>query len=511
MYDIKPLTTQAKEYLVHKRGLSESTLEAYRVGCNYYGDIAIPFIDNNDHISMVKNRAADGGMLKRQRVEEDGTISHYEVKTDTIPGGKPILLGSHLPHEGTIYICYGDYDAMSLYDCGFKGACSMPFGDRGINWIDKQWDFIQSVDKIVFCPDYDDSPKVQAILMGKLDEMSKRLGKHKCFLVPEKAMLGLKDINELYVNSGCSAVKAAIEEAVPVPEAGLSRLVDYHEPGQIDGTPIGIPEIDKATGGHAGGQLSIVSGDNNAGKTTLVLKLLAQFTDLGESSFYWSGEQRPDKLRWWLEQIIAGPAHVVSKVSKNTGREYWYANPEVITTIRSWYGNKIYVYDKRGITPEQFFTVAELAVRRHGVTKLFIDNLMAFTGGEENYFQAQGDFAESCKNFAEDWNVHVTLITHNRKIGADLPDKDSIEGSKKITNWADFVYQLIRINAANKKEEYGDANAIISLCKNRETEHLTDVRLAFDPKSKRLVQYSLSHDINKQYGWESKQDYQLNF
>ncbi len=511
MQEIKPLTQQAKTYLVQTRGLSEETLQAYRVGCNYYGDIAIPFIDEQEHVSMIKNRAADGGMLKRQRIEEDGSKNEYEVKTDTVPGGKPILLGSHLPHDGIIYICYGDYDAMSLFECGFTGARSMPFGDRGINWIDRQWETFESINKIVFCPDYDDSEKVQNILLAKLDEMSKRLGKHKCYLVPEKAMLGLKDINELFVNNGVDAVKAAIEAALPVPEPGLSRLVDYAQPEEVDGTPIGIPEIDKSTGGHGGGQLSVISGDNNAGKTTLLLKIMAEFIDQGESCFCWSGEQRPDKLRWWLEQIIAGPNHVISKVSKNTGREYFYANPEIVTIMRMWYGNKIFVYDKRGITPEQFFSVAELAVRRYGVTKLFIDNLMAFTGGAEDYFQAQGNFAESCKNFAEDWGVHVTLVAHNRKIGADLPDKDSIEGSKKITNWADFVYQLIRVNAANKKEEYQDASGILSLCKNRETEHLVDVRLAFDPKSKRFVQYTHAHDIQKHYGWEAKQEYELNF
>jgi RecA-family ATPase len=45
-----------------------------------------------------------------------------------------------------------------------------------------------------------------------------------------------------------------------------------------------------------------------------------------------------------------------------------------------------------------------------------IDNLMAFTGGEgDSYYQAQGDFAQSCKMFAEMWGVIVILIVHNKK------------------------------------------------------------------------------------------------
>jgi hypothetical protein len=126
---------------------------------------------------------------------------------------------------------------------------------------------------------------------------------------------------------------------------------------------------------------------------------------------------------------------------------------------------------------------------------------MAFTGGEENYYQAQGAFAESCKNFAEDWDVNVTLIAHNRKT-EDFPDKDSVEGSKKVTNWADLVYQLIRVNEKNRRKDWGEADAILSLCKNRESEQLVDVRLFFDPRTKRLVQYSHKEDVKKILGWE---------
>lgn len=510
-HDIKDLTPEAKHYLTNVRMLSVAALEAYQVGCNYRGEIAIPFFDNEKTCWLIKHRAADGGMLKRHRMEGDTKVP-YEVKTDCVPNGKPVLLGSNLVNApSTLYICYGDYDAMTLYTCGHP-ATSMPFGDRGTNWIDKQWDWLQRFETIVFCPDYDDDDKVTAHLMKKLEEISVRLGKYKCFLIPEQAMLGLKDINELYVNNGKAAIDRALNLVIPVPEPGLSRLVDYHDVEFAEGTPIGIPDIDKATGGHPGGLLTVLSGDNNAGKTTLILTMIKNFIKEDQACFYWSGEQKPDRIRWWQEQVLAGPEYVDSKVSPKTGREYWFARPEIVSKIRKWYANMIYVYDKRGISPEEFFKILELAVRRYGVTKVFIDNLMAFTGAEENYFQAQGDFAESCKNFAEDWNVHVVLVTHNKKLEKDkLPDKDSVEGSKKITNWADFVFQLIRVNAANKKEEYEEANAILSLCKNRETEHLEDVRLAFDPKSKRLIQYTCPGHMTERLGWIEFLEAKLDF
>jgi hypothetical protein len=509
--EIYELTPQARKYLIETRKLSVEALVAYRVGCNYRGEIAIPFYDQDETCWLIKNRAADGGMLDRIRMDGDTKVA-YKTKTDCIPNGKPILLGSHLVQPPSIlYICYGDYDAITLYGCGYP-ATSMPFGDRGINWIDKQWDWLNKFETIVFCPDYDEDEKVQTHLMKKLEEISVRLGKHKCWLIPEEAMLGLKDINELYIHNGQEAIDRALKLVVPVPEPGLSRLVDYHDSEFIEGTPLGISEVDKATGGHPGGLLTILSGDNNAGKTTLILTMIKNFIKEGQACFYWSGEQKPDRIRWWQEQVLAGPDYVDSKVSPKTGREYWFARPELVSKIRKWYANMIYVYDKRGIEPQQFFEVAELAVRRYGVTKIFIDNLMAFTGAEENYFQAQGDFAESCKNFAEDWNVHVVLVTHNKKIEkGTLPDKDSVEGSKKITNWADLVFQLIRINAGNHKDEYENANAILSLCKNRETEHLVDVRLAFDPTSKRIIQYTSPGELRSRVGWEEDKDLGFDF
>ncbi|MGB4823473.1 MAG: DnaB-like helicase C-terminal domain-containing protein, partial [Leuconostoc mesenteroides] len=332
--------------------------------------------------------------------------------------------------------------------------------------------------------------------------------------------LGLKDINELFVHHGIDATRKAVMSAIPVPEVGLSRLADYKEVEFQEGCILGFEEIDKATGGNPNGLFTVISGDNNAGKTTLLLNLAATFISEGEKCFYWSGEQKPDRVRWWYEQIVAGRKNISSRISSRTGREYWFANPSIVPTIREWYRDKLFVYDKRGIDSAQFFEVAELAVRRHQVTKIFIDNLMAFTGGEEEYYAAQGDFAESCKNFAEDWDVHVILIAHNKKPykvkdeqSARLPDKDDIEGSKKITNWADFVFQLIRITEANRKESWGAAKSILSLCKNRETETLVDVRLDFDPSSKRLVQLTHSENIDKLLGWEKekKQEMELNF
>lgn len=525
-YQILPLTNEARNYLVNIRKLTDEVLEMFHVGCNARGEIAIPFLDEDNNLIGIKLRSPNGGLLKRQRYDEDSKEpEHYEVKTDSVKGSKPVLLGSHLPTDfSDLFICYGDYDSMSLRSVGIP-AVSLPFGDRGTSWIERQWDWLQKFKNITFCPDYDDNPKTQAILMSKLEEMAKRLGKHKCFIIPEHAMLACKDINEVHMEYGSEQLLKIVAQRIPVPEPGLIRLVDYVEPEFKEGTPIGIPEIDKATGGHAGGGLTVISGDNNAGKTTSILKMMLNFRTENVKSFFWTGEQRPGVMRWWLEQMIAGPNFIKSRVSEKTQREYFFADPFYVPVIREWYGDYIYIYDKRGISQEQFFEVAELAIRRHQVEQIFIDNLMAYTTQEEDYYGAQGLFAQNCKMFAEDWNVHINLVAHNKKEKeiihtlkgetqqqiVKLADKDSVEGAKKITNWADIVYQITRITDKNRISAFGDASGIWGLVKNRETELLVEARTFFEPKSKRIVQYTQAKSVYDTMGWEDVKEVEVNF
>ena len=506
--EILPLKKKAAEYLTSRRKLDLDICREYGVASSGSGEIVIQFFDENSELQLLKFRSSDGSMLERRRYDDDGNVEIYECKTYCEPGGKPVLLGSNIAQDFTkpLYICYGDYDAITLaaYLKRFNGhsnAVSMPFGDRALSWIDKQWDYLEKFPTIIFCPDVDHDEKTKSHLTKKLYEMSARLGKYRCKMIPESAMMDCKDINDLFYVHSNLGLSTALEGVIDVPEPGLIRLVDYVATELTEGTPIGMGDIDAATGGLGDGQYVFLSGDNNAGKTTLALNFVKEFTKAREKTFYWTGEQRPDRIRWWYEQIVAGPNFVDNRVSQRTGRVYHYARPELVQKIRDWYADYFFIYDRRSIDAQNFFEVAELAVRRHGIKKFIIDNLMAFTGGAENYLQAQGDFAESCKAFAEEWNACCILLTHNKKTDNKIPQKDDVEGSKKITNWADIGFQLKRV-FPNEKKDFNNADSILSLCKNREAEILEDVRLLFDSSSKRLVQMIEPQKLEQYCGWE---------
>lgn len=504
---IDPLSMDALEYLTKTRKLSRDTLSAYRVGCTKDGKIAIPFFDEKDVRWLVKFRHANGRMLK---------LRDRELKTFTEPGGRPVLLGSHLcaPSAGPLVISFGDYDAMSIHEAGVPNSVSVPFGDTGFDWIREQWDFLETFELIILYTDADTFPnrKAEARAKQKLDELADRLGKHRLKLVTLKAKKGTKDPNDLLIKFGKNAIVDAIDGANWYPEQDLVAVADYQDEPITVGRRTGFGKIDRRTGGCIDGHLMLIAGDNGAGKTTLALTIIVEHVEQGAPVFIWSGEQRIGRLRYWLERIAAGPAWLKRVSESETGFEYFFPTEEVQAYIRDWYRDYLFQYGNFFTDVEKFFRVAELAIRRFGVKLIVIDNLMAFTGGEgENYYQAQGDFAQRCKLFAETWNVTVILIVHNRKperiknpdSTVSIPTKDDVEGSKKVTNWADLILQHKRIPKAvqTSNPEWLDVDAVVGVVKCRETGDLFSTRLRFEASSMRLVAIDEEAKLAQEYSW----------
>lgn len=505
--EIKPLSPEAFEYLTKVRLIDSATLKAYRIGTNEEGEIVIPFYDDEDRLCLVKNRDSKGGMIQRKRRDKNDKWESYQVKSWTQPNGKPILFGSHLcdsRESDELIITFGELDAMIVAQCGLPNAVSVPNGDKGLQWIKTQWRFLDQFKTILIFTDNDKGENV-FIKSESFQDMVKRLGVHRCKIV-SWSDFDEKDANAVFISQGKQRIIELLNQANFVAVDGLMRLVDLPDEPEEKGTPIHIGEIDSVTNGLAGGQLTIIGGDNEAGKTTAILNLIKSFTRNGEPTFYWSGEQKPKQIRKWLERIFCGPDFLREYTNHETGFTSYYPVENAINYVRRWYADLIYIYEKWGVDANTFFQTMEIASRRYGCKLFVIDNLMAFTGGETDYFNSQGDFAESCKMFAEKWNVHVILVCHNRKEDKDKnepPGKDSIEGSKKITNWADLVIQIWRV-PEHAQSQWGFADAIWYLCKNRVTGQKCKVRMYFEKASTRLVESIKKETAFDNYEWAFK-------
>lgn len=504
--EVHALTAESLEYLTSARKLSKETIEAYRLGSTAKGSIILPHYDENDNLQLIKFRHATGGMLD---------LNGKEIKTFIEKDGRPVLFGSHLCEDpnSALIICAGEYDAMAVYEAGINNAVSMPFGDLGFGFIQQQWDFLEGFREIILFSDQDHFKTAEAEerFIKKQNELIDRLGRHRVRLIELEHRLGTKDANELLVKHGSDAVEKAVANAQLCPIKSVVSLADYEDIDVKEGRSTGYNFLDRNTGGLGDGELVVISGDNGAGKTTFVLNLMAKSIDLKCPVLMWSGEQRPGRLRYWFHRIAAGRSNLREIIKPDLGYSTWFPHDACLPYIKHWYREYFYIFNDFNPTAEEFFEICEIAIRRYGIKTLVIDNLMAFTGGMgDGYYQAQGDFAQSCKMFADRWAITVVLIAHNKKAASSkgtelyIPSKGDIEGSQKITNWADMVIQMVRVPQEFRFGNYEGCDGAINLCKSRETGIMGTIGTLVDAASNRITiatQYNSHH-----FEWES--DYQ---
>lgn len=526
---IKPLSETALAYLMECRRLTPETIAAYRLGTAALkgGEvIALPVYDEKGELQLVSFRHPTGGILKSREEGKDGEWIEKDVKTLIEPGGKSILFGSHLcdPSLGPLVICFGHYDAMTVYQDGIPNAVSIAFGDGDKGFFNYQIEFINSFSGVIIYNDLDKHTSEQSKENARknLDELARRLGKHRVRLVSqdEGDRYGTKDASDLLQAKGEGFNKMLVELAEPYP-VGVVNVATHVEPPQSIGVTIGIPEIDRVTNGFAGKQLVVVGGDNEAGKTTNVLNWMAHWINLRHAVLLFSGEQGIGEVREIFDRIAAGPDNIRSFENSNGFTEFVPLD-ERLPNIRKWYDGYFYQYAEMALKPEEFFEVAEVAVQRYGCRFIVVDNLMAFTTGEkDNLYRAQAAFVDSCKKFADKWDVTVILLCHIRKEREEkitknskpvFPQKDWIMGDKGIQNWADFIILMYRVPEAFRKAtafdvkytklEGVDACAIVG--KNRKSGLKPLVKMGFDLKAKRFWQLTKANDDRRQYSWEDE-------
>jgi hypothetical protein len=498
-------TPQALDYLQSARGLRHDTINAYRLGCTEGGKIALPHYDEADEHVLTTFRAPDGGLIR---------IKDKETKTFAEPGGRHVLFGSHLcdPAEGPLVICAGHYDAMSVAQAGVPNATSLPFGDSAHQFIENQFDWLEQFREIIIWPDADDHRDAEAAERAwkKQDEMAVRLGKARVKIV----RVDDKDANDLMRRTGADAVREAVQQAKWYAGSQIVDVADWEEPDALpEGTPTAWGDIDSTIGGFRDGEITVWGGDNFAGKSTALLNVTCANVAERVPTLFWSGEQKIKALRRWFELVAAGPLYLESRTATKTGLEYFIVKPEMIAHIRDWYRGQFFILDEEYMTPEVFFELLEIAVRRYGIKAAIVDNLMAFTSGvdEFGYYAAQGAFVQSCKNFAAKFGIHIHLIAHNKKQAdfGHMPEKDDVEGSKKITNWAHNLIQVWRVPHKKREGELAETDTVFRVLKSRESGQVVECRMVFNVPSKRLVQLAERECVAREMGWERRAGIEL--
>lgn len=208
------------------------------------------------------------------------------------------------------------------------------------------------------------------------------------------------------------------------------------------------------------GEVSLWMGINGHGKSLLTSHVMLDFLHQNQKVCVASFEMKPRATLARMCKQAAGSALPTAKF---------------VDGVLSHATNRLWLYDKMGQTdPNHLLAIMRYAAKKLGVQHFVIDSLMKVVKGEDDY-NGQKNFVDSVCAFALDFNIHVHIIHHSRKLGDEMqvPGKMDAKGSGAIVDQVDQCFTVWRNKRkeqqiqAGKEVDEGSPDALLVCDKNR--------------------------------------------
>lgn len=289
---------------------------------------------------------------------------------------------------------------------------------------------------------------------------------------------------------------------------GLQRVSDIGDwdPSYTLAIRSGFEELDCIlAGGFRPGELTIWSGMNSSGKSTLLGQVLLEAIDQGQAVCAYSGEL-PDRIfRYWIELQAAGPQGLEAKNDPmNIGTTY-RPKQSLLKNIRDWYQDKLFLYQGGEMTKVgQLVEVFARAAKEYSCRVFLLDNLTMTVSRLQarDQYRAQRELILETVRFVRENAAHVHVVVHPRKtVSVSGLTKNDIGGSGDITNLADNVLVLARPAARERDGQENLWEARLTVLKNRFGGRQDEnMYLNFDPASRRFYPVG-GRPEDRMYGW----------
>ena len=487
-FEKKEPKPKAVEYM-ESRGISRAITEKYGITCRNDNDqvLVFPFVNERGILQMIKYRSIDPERKGSKEWSEKDGIS--------------ILFGMNQCNfeNKTLIITEGQIDSLSVAECGFENAVSVPTGKNGFTWYPICFDFMHRFEEFIV---FGDNENGQITLLEEIYVRLKRTGTIK-YVNPDDYQ-GCKDANELLTKKGKDAVINAIENAVPVPNKRIKEVADIVAES-LDNKPkfsSGFKSLDNVIGGgFYFNDLVILTGERGDGKSTMGSQFITQALAQGHNCFVYSGELSEGEFKNWVDRQIVGPGYVRHE------KEDYYVDKLDSARVSGWMRHKFYLMnDDSGINDdeeqESLMKTLESAVYQYDCKVIMIDNLMTAIEDDmaSDLYRQQSKFIKELVSFARTTGTFILLIAHPRKrVGKDF-DLDAIAGSGNIPNLAHVVLRYFRPN----KDQDGElpCDRRIAVLKNRHNGKLntSGIDLYYDEPSKRISEKL--NDFSWNLGWD---------
>ena len=471
------------EAYLNRRGISKETWQKWGI-VESGGNIAFPYYENKKLV-LLKFR-------KPEKYAGDGQKAWREE------GGKAVFWGmDNCTPDLPLIVTEGEFDALALSEAGVDNVVSVPSGASDLTCVDNCWDWLQKFTKVVIWPDNDEPGQEMC------RKLISRLGAWRCWVVTSE----YKDANEALFKDGAARIWHDVETAKEVPIAGLVRMADVQafDLESIARVKSSIPGINKILGGYMMGSVSIWTGVNSSGKSTLLGQELLAAVDQGYGVCAYSGELPGPLFRYWVELQAAGPDYLGRRYDTVKDGDVYYPKTEVKPLIREWYRDYFFLCDAYGsVTETNLLELFEYAAKRYECKVFLVDNLMTtvFSEDKDNYYRKQSEFIGKLVDFAQKQDVHVHVVAHPRKTNGRLTKMD-VAGSGEITNRVHNVLSTHRQTDAEKEKQPCDT--IVDIFKNRfYGKENVEIELLFDEASKRFCMPTSDTGFNWQFGWKGE-------
>jgi twinkle protein len=196
------------------------------------------------------------------------------------------------------------------------------------------------------------------------------------------------------------------------------------------------------------GEVTVWAGLNGSGKSMMTSQVALGLVKQKQRVCIASFEMKPKVTLKRMIRQFAGK----SLESTNYQLSPVQQKLDAITRFKTFANNYMYFYDQQGtVRPEIIIAMCKYCAEELGITHIVVDNLMKCVSGEDNY-NGQKDFVDQLTSVARDYNIHIHLVHHIRKLANDeiRPSKSDLRGSSSITDQVDNVLILWR----NKKKEH---------------------------------------------------------
>ena len=416
-------------------------------------------------------------------------------------GGKGVFwLMDDCTHDLPLVIVEGEYDALAVKESGYKNVVSVPSGNDDLSCVDNCWEWLEKFNEVIIWPDSDEPGQKM------MRNLITRLGDWRCSIVKSHC----KDANELLFKSGKESVLDAIDNAEIVPTVGLISLADVEpfDKDKVIRVPSSLSAINQVIGGYMMGQVSIWTGTSSSGKSTFLGQELLNAINKGFVVCCFSGELPSQIFQHWCDLQAAGPNNLESEDDDFREETVYYLSQDTTAKIHDWYKEKFYLIDAFGSVKEDLLIKNfEYAARRYDCKMFVVDNLMTmiFSGSESDFYRKQSAFVGRLVEFSHRLNVHVHVVAHPRKVIGKATKMD-VSGTAEITNRADNVFSVTRVDEETKAERnenklYGDT--LIDVLKNRFSGRQdVEISMIFDNKSRRFRMTDNRDGFDIKYGWE---------